>query len=136
MALMRMIPMLESGDLKVSLAYYRDVLGFDVSGIMPDAVNPYWLALKREGAELMFTTRNDHSPHLNPVMTGVLYFYPEDVEALWEELKDKVTVEWPLQEFSYGMLEFGIRDCHGYLLSFGKAVSKNSQTGEQEHQER
>ena len=53
-------------------------------------------------------------------MTGVLYFNPVNVRALWERLKGRVKVEWPLEQMDYGMLEFAIRDCNGYILSFGQ----------------
>lgn len=124
MALNRLIPMLESNDLKASLAYYRDILGFELTGIAPDADNPYWIAVKRDGIELMFSSRNAHSLQPKPEMTGVLYIYSDNVEEIWEELKEKVEIAWPLQSFDYGMKEFGIRDCHGYLLSFGQEIKE------------
>jgi uncharacterized glyoxalase superfamily protein PhnB len=54
------------------------------------------------------------------LLTGSLYFYPDDVDAMWAQLKNSVTVEYPLQTFDYGMREFAIRDCNGYLLQFGQ----------------
>jgi len=57
-------------------------------------------------------------------MTGVLYFYPKDVRALWDQVKDKAPVEWELCEMDYGMLEFAIRDCNGYTLSFGQDMDE------------
>ena len=55
-------------------------------------------------------------------MTGVLYFNAVDVRALWEQLKGSAKVEWELREMAYGMLEFAIRDCNGYILSFGQGI--------------
>ena len=48
---------------------------------------------------------------------------PKNVRALWAQLRDVVAVEWELQEMDYGMLEFAIRDCNGYTLSFGQDVN-------------
>jgi len=70
----------------------------------------------------MFTSRNDHSIIEKPTMTGSLYFNTDNVDQIWEELKDKVTVEYPIEDFEYGMREFAIRDCNGYLLQFGDGI--------------
>lgn len=51
-----------------------------------------------------------------------LYFYPDDVDALWEKMKDKATVVSPLENMDYGMREFTIRDPNGYALNFGKPI--------------
>jgi len=57
---------------------------------------------------------------------GMLYFYPRDVGALWDHLKDQGPVEWKLPETDYGILEFAIRDCNGYTLSFGQDIGEAS----------
>ena len=51
-----------------------------------------------------------------------MYVYSDDVETLWEELKDETKVAYPLYDTHYGMREFGIRDLDGYMLSFSKDV--------------
>ncbi len=48
-------------------------------------------------------------------MTGSLYFKTDDVDALWLRLKDRCKVEYPLEDFDYGMREFAIRDNSDYL---------------------
>jgi uncharacterized glyoxalase superfamily protein PhnB len=55
-------------------------------------------------------------------MTGSLYFKTDDVNALWLRLKDKCKVEYPPEDFEYGMREFAIRDNSGYLLQFGQEI--------------
>ena len=52
-------------------------------------------------------------------MTDSLYFRPDDVDEAWVALKDAVVVEYPIEDFDYGMREFAVRDCTGYLLQFG-----------------
>ena len=122
MKLTGLIPMLESDDLKGTLNFYRDRLGFALTGIAPGKKQPYWLSLRRDEVEIMFTDRNAHSAIQLPTFTGVLYCYPDDVDEIWEELKDKVPIAWPIKNFEYGMREFGIRDNNGYILSFGQPV--------------
>jgi uncharacterized glyoxalase superfamily protein PhnB len=58
-------------------------------------------------------------------MTGSLYFKSEAVDEIWQCLKDKAQVEYPLENFEYGMREFAIRDCNGYLLQFGQEFGQS-----------
>jgi uncharacterized glyoxalase superfamily protein PhnB len=115
-------PMLKAKDLQETIGFYTNQLGFTLASSFGPDGKPTWCSLKREGACLMFYGMD--APKGPPSMTGVLYFYPKDVRALWEQLKDKVPVEWELQEMDYGMLEFAIRDCNGYTLSFGQDIDK------------
>ena len=36
-------------------------------------------------------------------MTGTLYFNPANVDEAWNQLKDKVIIEYPIENFDYGM---------------------------------
>jgi hypothetical protein len=51
---------------------------------------------------------------------------PRPDTALWEKRKDKVAVCNPVEDFSYGMREFAIRDNNGYILRFGEEISKSA----------
>jgi len=112
--------MLKTKDLQETIRFYTTHLGFEVVSSYPGE-KPTWCSLKRGSLSLMFYSMD--APKGPPTMTGVLYFYPKDVRALWAQLKDIVGVEWELQEMDYGMLEFAIRDCNGYTLSFGQDVN-------------
>jgi uncharacterized glyoxalase superfamily protein PhnB len=120
MKLTGLTPMLESDDLKGTIRFYEEFLGFECVGAFPDADDPQWAALRRDGIEIMFSARNAHSKIEKTVMTGSLYFNPDDVDEIWDQLKDKVTIEYPIENFPYGMREFAIRDCNGYILQFGQ----------------
>lgn len=124
MKLRQLIPMLESDDLPGTILFYTEVLGFEIFDIAEDENGPYWVNLNRDKVEIMFTTRNAHSKEARATINGVMYFYPDDVNALWEELKDKVKVEWEPQDFGYGMWDFGIRDNNGFLLNFGQPIEE------------
>jgi uncharacterized glyoxalase superfamily protein PhnB len=114
--------MLKALDLTETVAFYTKTLGFHVENQRnSEDGKPTWCALRWDGAALMFYSAEslDQPPGV-PSMTGVLYFNPMNVRALWERLKGSVKVEWPLEQMDYGMLEFAIRDCNGYILSFGQ----------------
>lgn len=116
--------MLETRDLRETIKFYTELLGFVLDGIYPNNKEPCWACVIKDDIVIMFTTRNAHSTVEDTTMTGTLYFYPNDVDEAWELLKDKAIVEYPIENFGYGMREFAIRDCNGYLLQFGQGISE------------
>ncbi len=121
-------PMLKTKDLAETIAFYTKTLGFSIANQLNDDDGiPSWCCLQSGGSTVMFYSAHDlDAPPGPPAMTGVLYFNPKDVKAAWAHLKDKAPVEWELQEMPYGMLEFAIRDCNGYILSFGQEVESQA----------
>lgn len=115
--------MMETENIVETVEFYRDRLGFKCQGLYPDEENPCWASLVKDSVELMFTVKNAHTKVEGAVMTGSLYLYPDDVDQLWESLKYKTKVEYPIENFAYGMREFAIRDNNGYLLQFGQDIS-------------
>lgn len=116
--------MLESRDLPETIKFYTGLLGFEAKGLYPDDKNPCWASLSNGVVEIMFTSRNGHTTIEDTNMTGSLYFNTDNVDEVWESLKDKTTIEYPIENFDYGMREFAIRDCNGYILQFGQGVSE------------
>ncbi len=110
----RLTPMLWTNDLPETIEFYTKVLGFVCADTSED-----WCALAHGEVDLMFAVPNEHTPFEKPAFTGSLYFSPEDVDALWEELKNKTKVAYPIDNFEYGMREFAVYDNNGYLLQFG-----------------
>ncbi len=130
----RLTPILTTDDMDATIAFYRDVLGFKVTAQIPDE-NPTWCFLLRDGAAIMFTTPEEHDhehneddghdhdhEHSGAEGLWTMYVYSDAVESLWEELKGDPKVAYPLYDTHYGMREFGIRDCDGNMLSFGRDV--------------
>lgn len=113
------IPTLETKKLEESIAFYTKKLGFQLISVYPDREHALWANLKRDNVEVIFKKQKKESLI---GLSGSLYIYPSDVEEAWNELKDSVPVERPLKVNEYGVREFAIRDCNGYLLYFGKVV--------------
>ncbi|MBI4853594.1 MAG: VOC family protein [Acidobacteria bacterium] len=122
MTLKHLTPMLETNDLIKTIKFYTEKLGFSCNGLYPNQEDPCWAMLNKDKVEIMFSLRNYHSTIEKPIMTGSLYLYPDNVDEVWEELKDKVIVDYPIENFGYGMREFAIRDCNGYLIQFGQEI--------------
>ena len=109
--------MLRVNDLEKTIGFYCDLLGFKCTARMEG-----WAILENHDVELMVALPNQHEPFDKPCLTGSLYFHPEDVDALWEQLKEKTVVVYPLENFDYGMREFAVLDNNGYCLQFGKEI--------------
>jgi len=87
-----------------------------------------WAALRKDQVELMISLPNAHEPLEKPTLTGSLYFNTTGVDALWERIKDKARVVYPIENFFYGMREFAIRDNNGYILQFGQEIEDPGKT--------
>ncbi|HWN05790.1 MAG TPA: hypothetical protein VNO53_01390 [Steroidobacteraceae bacterium] len=57
---------------------------------------------------------------VKPALTGTQYFHVAEVGNLYESVKDKADLVWPLEAMEYGTLEFGVRNCDGYVLAFAE----------------
>jgi uncharacterized glyoxalase superfamily protein PhnB len=111
------VPMISVTNLDETIRFYSGVLGFAcLKGI------PEWACLTKDGVEFMICLPNQHEPFEKSLFTGSFYFRTDDVDGLWNSVKDKATVVYPVETFDYGMREFAIRDNNGYILQFGKEV--------------
>ncbi len=120
-------PMLWTEDLEGTVAFYRDVLGFAVDEFNSDWG---WASLSRDDGGIMFTKPLDFdSPHgFEPPSrigcTGSFYFNTDNVDTLWEELRDKAVVCYGIEDFDHGMREFAVYDNNGYILQFGQEIDE------------
>jgi uncharacterized glyoxalase superfamily protein PhnB len=117
MELQALTPMLRTPDLQGTIRFYTEILGF----VCESASESWqWASLSHGPVALMLSGLNEHEGDEKPVFTGSLYFKTPDVDALWERLRDKVRICYPIENFAYGMREFGVYDNNGYLLQFGQ----------------
>lgn len=82
-----------------------------------------WASLAKDDVEIMLAYPNEHIPYSGPEFTGSFYINTDDVNALWEQLKDKCRLCYPINDFEYGMREFAVYDNNGYLLQFGQPLN-------------
>ncbi|MEB3357980.1 MAG: VOC family protein [Synechococcales bacterium] len=122
MRLSHISPMLEVNDLEETVAFYTDILGWELTGTWPDTGSMTWAELTAGSVRFMFVTRDPETADQPLALTGQIYLYPDNIDQLWETLKTKAAIAWELQATDYGMREFAIRDCNGYLLTFGQEV--------------
>lgn len=122
--LTELAPMLAANDLRETMDFYA-TLGFACQGTFEADGQMVWCSLERDGIRLMFTwdpphTHDDGSEHSHePAMAGSLYFYSDDIDALWEDFRQRAPVQADLGDREYGMRDFAVTDPNGYLLFFG-----------------
>lgn len=112
-------PMMYTQDLDATIAFYSDVLGFTCKEKNDDWG---WASLNLDDVWIMLARPNAHEPFEKAAFTGSFYFTTDDVEALWQKLKDKARVCYDIETFPWGMREFAIYDNNGYLLQFGQEI--------------
>ena len=114
-------PMLWTDDLKASLDFYTNVIGFEC-----DAYDESWgwASLHKDQVQLMLAKPNAHDANYRqPEFTGSFYIYTDEVDVYWQKLKDKCRIVYPIENFEYNMREFCILDNNGYRLQFGCEIN-------------
>ena len=112
-------PLLWTPDVKATITFYTDTLGFTCDA-HDDELG--WASLSRDSITIMLSRPNAHFDFNGPIFTGSFYFNTTDAKGWWNLLKDKVKVCYPLEDFAWGMREFAIYDNNGYMLQFGQEL--------------
>ncbi len=79
-----------------------------------------WGLAQKDEIKIMLAKPNEHTPYEKPFFTGSLYINTNDVDGWWNKLKDTEYIYYPIENCEYGMREFAIKDCNGYILQFGQ----------------
>lgn len=137
--LKKLTPNLMVDDVNFTIDYYQNVLGFEFVMAVPENSQEILSAwqkdkrldyamLKISNVEIMFQSRSSLAAEISDfenVNIGgsiTFYFEMEDVEGFYEKIKDKVIIINELFTKFYGMKEFYIKDCNGYILAFAEQV--------------
>jgi len=123
-------PLLQVFDMRVAIRFYRDVLGFAVTGTSPalsgdpDHVN--WCMLDLDGAGIMLNTAYD--PDDQPAspeaarwsghQDACVYFGCPDVDGAYQYLLSKGIKLNPPKVAPYGMKQLYLTDPDGFGLCF------------------
>jgi len=113
--------MLQVDDLKSTVDFYTAILDFVCDGYEPGWG---WASLHKDEVAIMLASPNQHLPYHNCFLTGSIYLRTDDAEGWWNKLKDKTEIVYPIESLEYGMREFAIRDCTGYIIQFGQAINE------------
>ncbi|MFH1520053.1 MAG: VOC family protein [Candidatus Micrarchaeota archaeon] len=127
MNLKELTPNLMVEDVNKTIEFYKS-LGFEVAMTVPDDGKLDWAIVKQESVSLMFQSRKsltDEMPVLkDKEIGGSLTFYidVDNVEELHKQFKAKATLVRDLHTKPYGMKEFAIQDCNGFVLVFAERI--------------
>jgi glyoxylase I family protein len=111
-------------DMPTSLAFYREVMGFEAISDAPEDGRCDWVWLKSGESELMLNTAyeaEDRPPAPDPARLAAhsdttFYFGCEDVDAAYAELRSRgVAAREPITT-DYGMKRVYLKDPDGYEI--------------------
>ena len=116
----KVVPMFHVPDVRRTVDWYRDI-GFDVTVTYDDHGGGLSFAMVSFGTgEVMFSSGGRLSSQ--PRREVDLYAYTDDVDNLYDRVKDRLEiVEGPHNMF-YGMRELIVRDLNGFWLTFGQQL--------------
>jgi uncharacterized glyoxalase superfamily protein PhnB len=124
--LKKLTPNLVVADVSRSMAFYRDVLGFQVTATVPDAA-PYVFASLLSSAVEIFLNAPEPAIAEYPSFKGrpiggtlTLFIEVAGIAGVYESLKSRVNVTMPIEKKWYGVTEFAFEDPDGYVITFAE----------------
>ena len=107
-------------NVRESIDYYRDVLGFEINFEWEDPVT-YAVLKKGEGVSIHFVQQaDDFKPSKEHT---AVYIFCHDVDAVYEECKKNgANITTDIGDRDYGMRDFDITDPNGYRISYSMGL--------------
>ncbi len=128
MKLIQLIPELLVEDVSKTLQFYHKILKFKSEIIFPQK-NPVFAQIGRDSVHIMLYERSEFEKEIAKLkktkMGGsvIIDIRAEEIKTFYEQIKEKVNIVQPLHKTDYGILEYTIEDCNGYLIAFSESVS-------------
>ena len=121
-------PLLAARNMKRTIEFYKNTLGFEIGMAFPTADNPEYVDLSKDGMVLMFVpAENLGIGSAERFGTGVnLYMEIDgDIDQYCEELKQKgIKLVEDIKDEPFGIRDFTVEDTDGYKLTFNQATAK------------
>ena len=122
-------PTLAVRDMKKTIDFYKDSLGFKMGMAFPDVSQPEYVDLSKDGMILMFIpTQNLGISDQEKLGIGVnLYMQIDgDIDEYYQELKKKgVSMTVDIKDEQFGIRDFTVEDVDGYQLTFNQLSRTN-----------
>lgn len=131
-----MVPLLSVYDMPRAVAFYCDMLGFEIENQWSPGGHLYWAELKSGDTWLMLNAEHedgerrpehDHRAHGRDL---TFYFYPPDVVALRESVLRRGGAPSEFVVTHYRHKQFTLRDPDGYTLCFSQETTEAPTDGE------
>lgn len=117
-------PILAVADIQATVAFYCQQLDFSLEflfGDPPDYGAVGWHDWSGDGAVIQL----DQQPHLPPGRkdVGLFLFVGPEIDSLYTTYQNRgVTIVREIATQPWGLREFALEDCNGYVLRFGTPV--------------
>jgi len=122
-------PTLAVRNMRETIEFYKNSLGFKVGLAFPDANNPEYADLSKDGMVIMFIpTESTGIGSDEKLGIGVnLYLQIDgDIDEYYEELKKEgVKITLDIADEPFGIRDFTVEDINGYKLTFNQ-ISKTA----------
>jgi uncharacterized glyoxalase superfamily protein PhnB len=131
-------PNLAVKDIKQTVAYYQDNFGFEIEMLVDSLQEDFspeikkdkdyiWALIKKGDISLMLQEESSMKEDIGSFFEGIgasitLYIEVDDVDILYEKVKENVEILKPVYTTWYGQKEFYIKDINGYILGFSSKV--------------
>ena len=140
MKLKKITPNLSVKNVTETIKFYKNILDFKVRMVVLERnhtvedffteTEEYTYAMVyKDELQMMFlneSTFHDNIPILKPLQIGgtvIFYIAIEKIDEFYKELQEKnIEVVKELTTTWYGIREFYIKDCNGYILAFTEEV--------------
>jgi uncharacterized glyoxalase superfamily protein PhnB len=120
-------PTLAVRDMKETIDFYKNILGFKMGMAFPDANNPEYADLSRDGMVIMFVPINNLGISSEGKLGIGVTMYLQidgDIDGYYTELKQKgIKFAVDIKDEPYGIRDFTIEDTNGYRLTFNQISS-------------
>jgi len=124
----KLTPNLIVSNVERSLAFYEGVLGFARGMTVPEQSPHVFASVTGGPVEIFFNDEAvvaKESPQLAAKGRGggnTMFIEIDDIDAYYEQIRNRVHTVLPLVNQWYGMREFGIEDPDGYVITFAQPV--------------
>ena len=118
-------PTLAVRNMKQTMEFYKNSLGFKMGMAFPDADNPEYADLSKDEMDLMFIPAENigiGSEEKLGVGVDIYMQIDGDIDEYYNELQNKgVKVVVDIKDEPYGIRDFTVEDIDGYKLTFNQA---------------
>jgi catechol 2,3-dioxygenase-like lactoylglutathione lyase family enzyme len=123
MQLQKLSLILWTKNLQETISFYETVLGFKSRSNFPNFASLYKDNVEIMAIEPTAEPGEEENFFPKPLLTGSIYIFMKDVDALWETVKNKATIKTSICNREYWMRDFSITDNNGYEIVFGEDIS-------------
>ena len=133
----KLTPNFSVRDVRQTVKFYKDILGFKFDMAVPDKLSTIeheisgkgeyaYAMVSRDDVYVMFLKSKSFEEDI-PALKGfpqgasvLFYIDVEDIFEVYKKIKNRVELVKELETTWYGMREFYIKDCNGYVIGFAE----------------